>query len=122
MKTTETMTKQEYERHLARIEELLQVVGNDTSPTHPAFVELDDLSDLVADYEEMHHPVPTPSLIEVIRLRMAEMGLNQKQLAEVLDTPTSRVSEYLKGKREITLEVAKRLHQKLNIDSDIILQ
>ena len=122
MKTTTKMTKQEYEKHLTRIEDLLQVVGNDTSPTDPAFVELDELSDLVADYEEMHHPVPTPGLIEVIRLRMAERGLNQKQLAEVLGTPTSRVSEYLKGKREITLEVAKRLHQKLNIDSDIILQ
>jgi HTH-type transcriptional regulator/antitoxin HigA len=122
MKTATQISKKEYEKHLARIEELLQVVGNDASPTDPAFIELDELSDLVAEYEETHHPVPTPSLIDVIRLRMAEMGLNQKQLAEVLETPTSRVSEYLKGKREITLEVAKRLHQKLNIDSDIILQ
>lgn len=114
--------KKEYENYLARINELLEVVDNDTPPEDPAFIELNELSDLVADYEEAHLPVPTPGLIDVIRLRMSEMGLNQKQLAELLDTPTSRVSEYLKGKRDITLDVAKRLHKKLNIDADIILQ
>lgn len=116
------ITAKEYESHLNRIEKLLQVVGNDTPPTNPAFIELDELSGLVAEYEQTHLPVAVPSLIDVIRLRMTEMGLNQKQLAELLGTPTSRVSEYLKGKRDITLEVAKRLHQKLNIDADIILQ
>jgi HTH-type transcriptional regulator/antitoxin HigA len=114
--------EQEYEKHLSRIEELLQVVGNDTPTTDPAFIELDKLSDLVAEYEEEHLPVPIPGLVDVIRLRMSEMGLNQKQLAELLGTPATRVSEYLKGKREITLDVARSLHKKLNIDADIILQ
>ena len=116
------ISQQAYEKHLVRIEELLQVVGNDTSPTDPNFIELNELSDLVADFEEDHMPVPKPGLMEVVRLRMSEMGINQKQLAELLETPTSRVSEYLKGKREITLDVAKRLHKRLNIDADIILQ
>jgi HTH-type transcriptional regulator/antitoxin HigA len=53
---------------------------------------------------------------------MFEMGLNQKQLAEKLGVPNSRISEYLKGKRDITLEVAKKLKNQLNIDADIILQ
>ncbi|MDH5398415.1 MAG: helix-turn-helix domain-containing protein [Cyclobacteriaceae bacterium] len=35
---------------------------------------------------------------------------------------TSRVSEYLNGKREITLDVAPKLHKQLDIDADIILQ
>jgi HTH-type transcriptional regulator/antitoxin HigA len=115
-------TEREYQKHVTRIEELLQVVSNDTPPTDPAFIELNELSDLVAEYEERHDPVPVPGLIDVLRLRMEEMNLNQKQLADLLGTPASRISEYLKGKRDITLEVAKRLHQKLNIDADIILQ
>jgi len=116
------ITQQEYNKYQKRIEQLLQIVGNDTPPTDLAFIELDELSDLVAAYEEQNFPVEIPRLIDVIRLRMSEMGINQKQLAEILETPSSRVSEYLKGKRDITLDVAKRLHQKLNIDADIILQ
>lgn len=116
------MTETTYKKSLARIEELLAVVGNETSPESPAFEELDKLSDQVAAYEEASFPVQIPSLLDVIRLRMEEMGINQKQLAELLGTPTSRISEYLKGKRSITLDVARQLHQKLNIDADIILQ
>ncbi|WP_239986589.1 MULTISPECIES: helix-turn-helix domain-containing protein [Arenibacter] len=58
----------------------------------------------------------------MIDLRMFEMGLKRKDLAPLLDTSASRISDYLNGKREITLTLAKALHQKLNIDSDIILQ
>lgn len=116
------ITEKEYERHLTRIEELLKVMGNDTPPEDPAFIELDDLFDLVAEYEEAHLPVPTPGLIDVIRLRMSEMGLNQEELAELLGTSASRISEYLKGRRDITLDMAKTIHKKLNIDADIILQ
>ncbi|CAD5258072.1 MAG: helix-turn-helix domain-containing protein [Imperialibacter sp.] len=114
--------EKEYKKYLARIEELLKVVGNDTSPEDPTFVELDEISDLVAEYEEAHLPVATPGLIDVIRLRMSEMGLSQKELAELLGTSASRISEYLKGKRDITLDMAKTIHKKLNIDADIILQ
>lgn len=55
------ITEKEYESYLVRINELLDAVGNDTPPTDPAFIELDELSDLVADYEEAHLPVPTPA-------------------------------------------------------------
>ena len=58
----------------------------------------------------------------VIELRMFEMKLKQKDLAEILETSTSRISEYLNGKRDITIEIARASHKNLNIDSDIILQ
>ncbi len=58
----------------------------------------------------------------VIELRMFEMKLKQKDLAEILETSTSRISEYLNGKRDITIQIARALHKNLNIDSDIILQ
>ena len=116
------ITQIAYKKHLSRIEELLKVVGNDTDPQSPNFIELDQISDLVADYEEMYFPIEKPSLIDVIKLRMEERGLNQKDLAELLETSTSRISEYIRGKREFTLQMAKKIHQKLNIDADIILQ
>lgn len=111
----------QYQKSLDRIEELLQVVGNDTLQDDGNFIELDLLSDLVAEYEEKYHPVAKPSLSAVIRLRMAEMEITQKGLAEILGVSPSRVSEYLNGKSEPTLKVARLLHQKLQIDPEIIL-
>jgi len=116
------MTKATYKKHLLRIDELLQVVNSTTPVDNPYFIELNYLSDIVSDYEEAVFPMAKPSLIDVIKLRMEERGLKQKDLAVILNTTTSRISEYIKGKREITLQVAKQLHLQLNIDADIILQ
>lgn len=114
-------TKQEYLAICERIEELLRIVGNET-PTHDKnFIELDLLSDWVADYEESHEPVEMPNLSEIIKLKMHEQGLNQKGLSELLGISTSRVSEYLTGKSEPTLKVAKIISKKLNIEPSIIL-
>ncbi len=114
-------TEKQYEKAVERVEELLQVVGNDTPENEKNFVELDLLSDLVAEYEEQYYPVSKPKLDEVIRLRMAELGISQKKLADLLNVSPSRISEYLNGKSEPTLKVARRLRSELGIDADIIL-
>lgn len=120
MKTVET--KKQYEEALQKIDELLIKIGDNHNYDNPDFVMMDRLSDLVANYEDREFIIETPSLINVIKLKMYEMGLKQKDLAEKLGVPKTRVSEYLRGKREITLDVAKKLHSQLNIDGDIILQ
>jgi HTH-type transcriptional regulator/antitoxin HigA len=117
----EIKNETQYQKSLDRVEELLLVVGNDTLPDDQNFIELDLISDLVAEYEEKYLPVPKPTLAAIIRHRMAEMNISQKGLAELLGVSPSRVSEYLNGKSEPTLKVAKLLHQKLNIDPEIIL-
>jgi HTH-type transcriptional regulator / antitoxin HigA len=111
-----------YKEASARIEELLKVVNDNTPQDDPNLQELVTLSSLVENYETEHYPMGTPSLRDVIELRMFERKLKQKDLAELLETSTSRISEYLNGKRDITIEIARALHKKLNIDSDIILQ
>ena len=73
-------TEKQYKAACARIEELLKVVNNNTSTDDKNFLELDLISDLVADYEEEHFPITTPSLVEVIKLRMYEMGLTQTNI------------------------------------------
>jgi len=47
-------TEQQYDKAVERIEELLRVVDNNTSPDDKNFIELDLLSELVADYEAMY--------------------------------------------------------------------
>ncbi len=111
----------EYEATYARVEELLQVVTNETPITDRNLIELNILSNLVVDYEEVHHPIHAPTLVDVIKLRMYEMKLNQVKLSELLGVSPSRVSEYLTGKSEPTLKVARELNKKLNIDANIIL-
>ncbi|HBN43135.1 MAG TPA: XRE family transcriptional regulator [Parabacteroides distasonis] len=61
---------QQYKAACARIEELLKIVSNTTPEDDKNFLELDLISDLVSDYEEKHFPIETPSLVDVIKLRM----------------------------------------------------
>lgn len=122
MKVMKTVTHKDYVKANIRLETLLKEVDNDTPEDAPQMKELLEVSDLIEHYENLHFSMGLPSLKEMIELRMFEMGLKRKDLAILLDTSASRISDYLNGNREITLNIAKALHQKLNIDSDIILQ
>ncbi|MCC8199408.1 MAG: helix-turn-helix domain-containing protein [Tannerellaceae bacterium] len=79
------------------------------------------LSNLVADYDEEHYPIKTPTLAEVIKLRMHKMNLNQTKVSQLLEISPSRVSDYLTGKSEPTLKVAHLLFIKLKIDPKVVL-
>lgn len=114
-------TEKEYNAIVERMEELLQNSENIENQVARGYVELNLLSDLVADFEERYYPIKKPTMVEVIKLRMAEMGLNQKRLSELLGVSTSRVSEYLNGKSEPTLKVARDISVKLGIDASIVL-
>jgi HTH-type transcriptional regulator/antitoxin HigA len=113
--------KSEYEAIIARVDELVELVDDNTPPTDKNYIELDFLVDLVVAYEKEHYPIGKPALTDVIKSRMYEMNLTQKTLAEILGISAPRVSEYLNGKSEPTLQVARKIHKQLNIDADIIL-
>ena len=117
----EIKNKVEYDAAMERIEELLPMVDDSTPRDNKYLIELDLLSQMVADYEEEYYPIKKPSLIEMIKLRMFEMGLNQLKLSELLGVSPSRVSEYLSGKCEPTLPIAREISRKLDIDADLVL-
>lgn len=110
-----------YKAAMERIEELLPLVDNDTPLTDKNLIELDLLSGLVEEYEDEYYPIKVPSLVDVIKLRMYEMGINQAKLSELLGVSTSRISDYLTGRSEPTLKVAREMSRKLNIDANIVL-
>lgn len=118
---TKIETEKQYKVVCERVEELLKVVNNNTPPDDKNFIELELLSNLVADYSEEHFALGEPTLIDVLKLRMFEMGLNQKSLAKLIGVSPSRISEYLSGKCEPTLKVAREISRKLNIDASIVL-
>ncbi len=117
----EIENEMQYEKLFERIEELLKIVGNETPMTDRYMIELQLLSELVAEYEEKHYPIEPPSLVEMVRERMSEMDLSQKEVAELLGVSPPRISEYMSGKSEPTLKVAKLMYRKMDIDPEILL-
>lgn len=111
----------EYRKILSKIDELLPLVDDTTPKDDKNYIELDLLSSLIEDYEDIHYPIQKPSLIEVLKLRMYEMGLTQVKLSSLLGVSPSRVSEYLSGKSEPTLKIGREISRKLDIDADIVL-
>lgn len=114
-------TEKEYNVIMERIEELLSIVNNETPIDNKDSIELELLSSLVEEYEDEHYPIGTPSLAETIKLRMYEMNLTQKGLAELIGISPSRISEILSGKIEPTYQVARSISKNLKIDASIVL-
>ena len=74
----------------------------------------------VSEYEEEYYPVKQPSLVDMLKLRMYELELTQNKLSELLGVSPSRISDYLSGRAEPTLKVARKMSKKLNIDASIV--
>lgn len=111
----------EHDAICQRVEELLPMTDDNTPLTDRNLIELNLLSGLVEEYEDEHYPIKAPSLVDVIKLRMYEMGINQAKLSELLGVSPSRISDYLTGRCEPTLKVAREMSRKLNIDANIVL-
>jgi HTH-type transcriptional regulator/antitoxin HigA len=73
---TALKTTQQYDKAVERIEELLAVVGNDTPTTDKNFIELDLLSELVADYEAIHYPVATLAASAALKSSMRKKDID----------------------------------------------
>ncbi|GAB6011545.1 helix-turn-helix domain-containing protein [Viscerimonas tarda] len=110
----------EYRAITKRIDELLEVVSDENFDTIPEAIELEFLSTLIEEYEQQNYPINTPSLSDIIRLRMYELNLNQNQLAKLIGVTPSRISEYMTGK-EPTLRIARIICEKLGISANIAL-
>ena len=83
--------------------------------------ELEILSILIEKFEKETYPIEMPDPIEAIKFRMEQLGMKQKDLAEVVGFK-SRVSEILNKKRKLTIEMIRNLSQKLNIPTEVLIQ
>jgi HTH-type transcriptional regulator/antitoxin HigA len=119
---TAIKTQKEYEAMLARIEELLPLTwGDNVAEDSPENIELALISNLVADYEDIHYPIGKPTLVATIKLRMFEMELTQTKVAAMLGISAPRLSEIMHGKVEPSLSLARKISQTLNISPSIVL-
>ncbi|MDE0472023.1 MAG: helix-turn-helix domain-containing protein [Ekhidna sp.] len=109
-------TEQDYNRALKRLEELFHAAINT-----PEGDEAELLSILIEKYEDEHYSIGMPDPIEAVKFRMEQMGMKQKDLAEVIGF-TSRVSKILNRRRKLTLTMIRKLSNKLKIPAEILVQ
>jgi HTH-type transcriptional regulator/antitoxin HigA len=82
---------------------------------------LDILATLVDTYEALHFPMDPPDPIEAIKFRMEQQGLTRKDLEEILGTRT-RVAEVLNRRRGLSINMIRRLHEKLGISAEVLIR
>lgn len=109
------ISRNQYEYALNRIEELLPLVTDETPSHDRNAMELAIVSDVVEEYEKIHYPIAKPTIGELISLSIEERGMTQKQLASEIGVSPSRVSDYISGRSEPTLKIARALCSVLGI-------
>lgn len=82
---------------------------------------LDVLATLLDDYEARHFPMDPPDPIEAIKFRMEQQGLTRKDLEDILGTRT-RVAEVLNRRRGLSINMIRRLHEKLGISAEVLIR
>ncbi|AEL27179.1 helix-turn-helix domain-containing protein [Cyclobacterium marinum] len=116
MKITPIRNEKDYQNALNRLEEIF-----DAKKGTEQGDELEILSILIDRYENENFPIGMPDPIEAIKFRMEQMGMKQKDLAEVVGFK-SRVSEILSKKRKLTLRMIRKLNSTLHIPTDVLVQ
>ena len=108
--------EKDYQKVLNRLEDIF-----DAKKGTEQGDELEILSILIDRFENERFPIGMPDPIEAIKFRMEQMGMKQKDLAEVVGFK-SRVSEILNKKRKLTLDMIRKLNSTLHIPTEVLVQ
>ena len=87
--------------------------------------QIGKLSRLCARYENefmtFDFKVKSP-LLQTIQDEVSKRGLKQKEAAELIGVNEPTFSRIMRGKRSISMRVAKRLYREFNIDPKLIVE
>lgn len=108
-------TAAQYKKAIQRTMEIFQAAHGS-----PESDELELLLVLVKDYEGKHIVLPQLDPIDAIKLKMEERGLKAKDLEPMIGS-RGHVSSILSGRRELTLRMAQKLKDFLQLPSDIFM-
>jgi HTH-type transcriptional regulator / antitoxin HigA len=124
---TKIRTEKEYQAVMKTVESLLEkatVKGGFHELSKEESMMLSSLSELAENYEDSTlklMPIQPNSLRQAITYKMAELGLSQAKMAEVLGIGAPKLSQILSGKREPDVSFLKAAYEKLNIDAEFLL-
>ncbi|PWA10568.1 helix-turn-helix domain-containing protein [Flavobacterium laiguense] len=85
--------------------------------------ELEESTQIVKQYEDANFKIETPQTVqELIAFKMFEKNLKQKDIAKMLDTTDTKLSEIMHNKRKPSISFLKALNQVLGIDGNLLLR
>lgn len=120
------ITKTAFEQAEKEMEKLLAIVtkkGGFDNLTAKEQKELAAVTAIVEAYENEHYKIPMPETLQgLLELKMYEKKLKQKELAKMLNTSDTQLSEIMHSKRKPTLSFLKALNQILEIDGNLLLR
>ena len=106
-----------FQAALSRLEEVFDCKKGDEH-----FDEAELLVMLIHKYEQENEPAfINPDPIEVIKYKMQENSLRNKDLVEIIGSK-SKVSEVLNKKRRLTLEMIRKISKNLHISADLLIK
>ena len=109
-------TEEDYKKALERMEEVFDApIGTIESD------EADILALLIDEYEKKNFPIDAPDPIEAIKIRMEEMDLKQVDLIPEIGGK-SRVSEILNKKRKLTVDMIRKLANRLQLSAELLIR
>lgn len=109
---------EQYEDALASVYSLMQ---KNVKPESKESDDLEILSILIKEYENVNYPVPKSNPLDAIRFRLEQMNMSEAELSDVLGY-RSRKSEILSGKRKLSLAMIRKLADKLHIPAEVLIQ
>lgn len=109
-------TERDYEKALQRVESLWNAREGSSESD-----ELDVLATLIEAYEREHYPMDLPDPVEAIKFRLEQEGKDSRSLIGVIGGRT-RVYEVLRGKRPLSLNMIRELHEKFRIPANVLIQ
>jgi HTH-type transcriptional regulator/antitoxin HigA len=110
-------TREQYDAYLTEVQSLM-AKGPSLNTSDSDRLEL--LTVLLEAYENTKYPVETPDPIDAILFRMSEKGLKQADLIPYFGT-SSRVSEVLRRKRPLTVQMIRALSIGLGLSADTLI-
>lgn len=109
------------EDYKAALREVSVYFDNEPVPGTTDGDRFEILLTLVEAYETKHYPIDLPDPIEAIKFRMDQTGLTPKDLVPITGR-LNRVYEILNRKRPLTLNMIWKLHKKLDIPAECLIQ
>src|SRR5580704_10813223 len=108
--------RHDYRQALKKIETLMHARRNT-----PEGDRLDVLVTLVEAWERKHYPLDLPDPVEAIKYHMEQSGLQPRDLIPFIGS-RNRVHEVLNRRRELTLNMIRRLHDGLGIPAESLIK
>lgn len=106
------------EAELTRARALVERLWDSDKPADVARLEAQ--ARLIAAYEERKWPRRRPSTADLIRHLMDQHGLAPADMAPILGT-ASRVSEVLRGKKQLSMAMIQRLRARFRVPADVLI-